>query len=319
MSRIVLAGGSGHLGTHLAPLLAARGDDVVVLTRGQAGVSGAVRHVHWDGASIGPWARELEGARAVVHLAGKRVDCRPTRRNVDELIRSRVQSVAAVGQAVGECERPPDAWVQLSTMAIHGDTGDAVIDERVPPSGIGPRQMVTVALAWETAFRQSSALVGRRVLLRAGIALGGSGDPAADRLRLLARMGLAGPIAGGRQWVSWIALVDLLRIILRAIDDDGMSGMYVATAPSPVRNADMMAAYRDLVGNPVALPSPAFITRFGAWLLGTDAQLALIGRRGVPRRLLDEGFEFTTEQFREAIGDDRDAQLPGSGAGTHLG
>lgn len=318
MSRVILAGGSGYLGTHLAPLLVARGDEVVVLTRGEPHLADGVRYVHWDGATAGPWAAELEGARAVVHLAGKRVDCRPTRRNIDELIRSRVESVTAVGHAVEECTTPPDVWVQLSTMAIYGDTGDALIDETVPPSGIGPRQMVTVALAWEAAFRQVSARVGRRVLLRAGIALGGSGDPATARLRLLAKMGLAGPIAGGRQWVSWIALADLLRIIVKAIDDDRMHGMYLTTAPTPVTNAEMMASYREVVGKPVAVPAPAFVTRLGAWLMGTDPQLALIGRRGVPRRLLDEGLEFTTVSLGQAIRDEDDSVSTESALRAHF-
>lgn len=315
MSRIVLAGGSGFLGSHLAPLLASRGDEVVVLTRGRARVDDGVRYVHWNGTSVGPWAVELDGARAVVHLAGKRVDCRPTRRNVDELIRSRVEPVWAVGQAIGECNDPPEVWVQLSTMAIYGDTGDAVVDESVPPCGLGPRQMVSVALAWETAFRQVSHDVGRAVLLRAGIGLGGADDPAAARLRLLARLGLAGPIAGGRQWVSWIALGDLLRIVVRAIDDDRMRGLYLATAPEPVRNGEMMAAYRQLVGTPVALPAPAFVARVGAWLLGTDPQLALIGRRGHPRRLLDEGFEFAITNFGQAV---RDKALARDGFGLDV-
>ena len=301
MRRIVLAGGTGYLGQHLAPLLVARGDEVVILTRGGARTSDGVRYVHWDGASIGPWAGELEGAAAVVHLAGKRVDCRPTRRNIDELIRSRVQPVRVMGQAFDRCGDPPEVWVQLSTMAIYGDSGDVPLDERTPPSGIGPRQMVTVALAWETAFRQVSHAARRRVLLRAGIALGGQDDPATARLGRLARLGLAGPIAGGEQWVSWIALDDLLRIIVRAIDHDRMQGLYLATAPNPVTNAEMMDAYRRAVDSSVALPSPGLLTTVGAWLLGSDPQLALTGRRGHPGRLLAEGFEFRTTSVADAV------------------
>lgn len=300
MTRIVLAGGSGYLGRHLSRRLVDRGDDVVVLTRGRPTTRDGVRFVHWDGATVGPWAAELDGADAVVHLAGKRVDCRPTRANIDELIRSRVQPVRTVGEAVRACTRPPDVWVQLSTMAIYGDAGDALLDESVPPSGVGPRQMVTVALAWETAFRHAVAGVPRSVLLRAGIALGGDDDPATARLRQLARLGLAGPIAGGTRWVSWIALEDLLRIIVRAIDRDDMRGLYLATAPEPVTNAEMMETYRRLVGRRLGLPSPAWLTTIGAWLMGSDPALALTGRRGQPRRLLSEGFDFTATSFADA-------------------
>jgi NAD dependent epimerase/dehydratase family enzyme len=240
---------------------------VVVLTRGRPRRGAGVRFVRWDGVTVGPWAAEVDGAAAVVHLAGKRVDCRPTRRSVDELIRSRVEPVRAMGEALARCVEPPGAWVQLSTMAIYGDAGETVLDERVPPSGIGPRQMVTVALAWETAFRQASDGVPRRVLLRAGIALGGDGDPATARLRQLAILGLAGPVAGGRQWVSWPALDDLLRILVRAVDDDGMRGLYLATSPAPVRNAEIMRTCRRLSTAAGACPrrQPSRPWGHGSW------------------------------------------------------
>lgn len=302
MGRVILPGGSGYLGSALAQRLVDRGDDVVVLTRQRAG-SGqhrGVRQVHWDGETVGDWAQELDGADAIVHLAGKRVDCRPTQDNIDELIRSRVQSVRAVGDALRGCDQPPSTWVQLSTMAIYGDTGDQVLDESVPPSGIGPRQMVTVALAWEAAYHQATAEVERSVLLRAGIALGGEDDPATARLRQLVRLRAGGPVAGGDQWVSWLALDDLLRILLRSLDDPAARGMYLATSPHPVNNREMMATYRRLLGVKVGLPAPALATRVGAWAMGSDPALALTGRRGIPARLLDEGFEFQTTDFEQA-------------------
>lgn len=314
MARIVLAGGSGYLGRHLSRSLLARGDEVVVLTRGPGEVRDGIRFVHWDGVKVGAWAEHLEGAAAVVHLAGKRVDCRPTRSNIDELIRSRVESVRAMGEAVAAGTDPPSAWVQLSTMAIYGEGGDRVITEDVPPSGIGPRQMVTVALAWEAAYRDAIQGVDRAVLLRAGIALGGEDDPATARLVQLARMGLAGPVAGGDQWVSWLALEDLLRIIERAIDDPAMAGVYLATAPDPVTNSEMMATYRRLVGRDIGLPAPAVATWVGAWLMGSDPALALTGRRGYPKRLLDEGFEFSVTSFEDAA---RTAVAVGSGGREH--
>lgn len=300
MARIVLAGGSGYIGRHLARLLVSRGDEVTVLTRGREEARGGIGFVHWDGESLGAWADEIDGADAVVHLAGRRVDCRPTRRNVDELIASRVNSVRIVGEAVDLCRRPPLAWVQMSTMAIYGDAGDAILDESVPSSGIGPRQMVTVALAWEVAFAQATRHVERSVLVRAGFALGGEDDPVTARMGLLARLGLAGPIAGGDQWVSWIALPDLLTLLLRCLDDPAMHGLYLATAPQPVTNAQMMSAFRRAAGARIGLPSPSLLTRIGAWIIGSDPALALTGRRGLPRRLLDEGFDFSVTDFDEA-------------------
>lgn len=293
MARIVVPGGTGFIGTHLVPRLVERGDEVVVLTRGADGVRDGVRLVHWDASTLGDWVEVLDGADAIVHLAGKRVDCRPTRRNVDELIRSRVASVAVVGKALSLVASPPPVWVQSTTLAIHGDGGDAVIEDDTVPSGIGPRQMVQVALAWEHAFAAATVGVQRGVVLRVGVCIGGEGDPATARLGQLARMRLGGAVGGGRQWFSWIGLEDLLAGFLRAIDDAGMVGTYNLTAPNPVTNAELMRLVREAVGVRFGLASPAWLTKLGAPMLGSDAQLALTGRRAVPSRLLAEGFTFT--------------------------
>jgi uncharacterized protein (TIGR01777 family) len=249
---------------------------------------------------MGEWTAVLEGADAVVHLSGKRVDCRPTRRNVTELISSRVDTVRAVGEAIQRCDSPPPVWVQSSSLAIFGEGGDELIDEHTLPSGRGPAQMVQVCLAWEAAFATATAGVSRTVLLRAGIGVGGSGDPATDRLTWLVRHGLGGRAGSGRQWVSWVALDDFLDVMVRAIDDETMAGLYHVTSPNPVTNAEMMATYRALLGRGFGLSAPVPVTFLGALLLGSDPALALTGRRCVPTRLLAEGFEFSLPTFREA-------------------
>jgi NAD dependent epimerase/dehydratase family enzyme len=98
----------------------------------------------------------------------------------------------------------------------------------------------------------------------------------------------------------WVSVEDFMRVLIRAIDDDTMTGLYHVTAPSPVRNGDMMATYRQLAGRRFGLSSPAWVAQAGAWLIGSDPALALTGRRAVPTRLLDEGYEFVVPQFEEA-------------------
>lgn len=296
----MIPGGTGYLGQALARRLVGRGDDVVILTRGQNRSSGGWRTVSWDASTVGDWVAELEGADAIVHLNGRRVDTRATRRNVDELISSRVEPVRAVGQGLLACGAPPPTWVQSSSLAIFGDGGNEVIDESTIPSGIGPREMVTVCLAWEAAFAQAAAGVDRPVLLRMGIGLGGHGDPATKKLAQLVGLGLGGPVGSGRQWVSWVGLDDLLAVMLRAIDDPGMRGTYHVTSPNPVTNAEMMVTYRRLLGRRLGLPAPAIVARLGAPLLGSSASLALTGRRCVPTRLHNAGFEFQHPDFETA-------------------
>jgi uncharacterized protein len=300
MRRIVIPGGTGYLGDALATELVARGDDVVVLSRGSTSRVPGVRTVHWDASTLGEWATELDGSHAVVHLTGRRVDTRATRRNIDELISSRVQPVRVVGEAMARCSAPPPVWVQSSSLAIFGNGGDTVIDERTTPTGIGPREMVTVCLAWEAAFQLASAGVPRTALLRIGIGLGGKNDPATVKLAQLVRLGLGGRVGSGRQWVSWIALGDLLRVMLLAIDEKWMVGTYHVTSPNPVTNDEMMRTYRRLLGRRFGLASPAIVANLGAPLLGSSASLALAGRRAVPTRLLEAGFVFSEPNFASA-------------------
>lgn len=157
------------------------------------------------------------------------MDCRPTRKNIDELIESRAGTVRVVGDAVRNLERPPKAWVQLSSLAIFGDRGDEIIDEQTPVPTSGPRQQVEVCLRWEQAFREATAGLQRTVLVRPAIGIGRAADPATAQLARLARFGLGGSVAGGRQWVSWIGLDDLLGQLVRAVTDPTMSGLYHLT------------------------------------------------------------------------------------------
>lgn len=298
--RVVLPGGTGFLGTGLRDRLVGRGDHVTILTRGASASGDGWERVHWDGRSDGGWFDSIDGADAIVHLAGKRVDCRATKSNLKELISSRVQSVHAVGRAVEAAETKPKIWVQVSSLAIFGEGGDEIIDDSSQPSGVGPPQMVQVCLAWEFAAAAAATNLDRFVMLRGGIALGGDGDPATKRLIALSRWWLGGKIGSGRQWVSWVSVEDFLDVIVRAIDDEAMSGVYHVTSPNPVSNAQMMRTYRELAGRRWGLSPPGPITKLGAWMIGSDAALGLTGRRAVPTRLEAEGFEFRHPDFAEA-------------------
>lgn len=298
--KIVIPGGSGFLGRNLRDRLVARGDTVIVLTRGNPATGQGWEALHWDGATVGDWAHSLEGADAVVHLSGKNVDCRPTRRNLAELISSRVDPVRALGQAWLGTTTPPPVWVQMSSLARYGDAGETTITEDTAPFADGPPQMMRVCKEWEAAFAAATTQVPRTVLLRPSIGIGGSGDRAARRLMWLTRWGLGGRVGSGEQWVSWVSLVDFMNVLVRAIDDETMNGLYHLTSPNPIRNSEMMATFRKLLGRPFGLASPALFAKVGAFALGTDPALALNGRRAVPARLMTEGYEFELPDFDTA-------------------
>ncbi|WP_193612460.1 TIGR01777 family oxidoreductase [Nocardioides lijunqiniae] len=303
--KVVIAGGSGALGRRLCAHLGAAGHEVVVLTRRVR--PGPFRQVEWDGRRVGAWSAELAGS-AVINLAGELVDRRPTPANVDLLTRSRVEPTRALVEASASLADPVPVWVQASTLAIYGDAGDRVLDESAPPAS-EPPQMTSVATAWEAAAVGANAR--RMTVLRTGIVLDND-TPALDRLLSLARWGLGGRVGTGDQWVSWIHVEDWLAVVRRLLDPDGeLSGVVHATGPRPVRNTDLMAALRHSLHRPAAPPTPAALVRLGAVLLRTDPALALTGRRAVPSRLLDAGFDFRFPDLDEALADLLDRQRRG--------
>ena len=301
--RYVLAGGSGFLGTSLSDALLARGDRPVVLSRSArpAGLDGRVGWHRWDGVTLGDWAPVLGGAAGLVNLTGRTVDCRKTPENVAEILRSRVDSCRVLGEACRAVADPPPVWVQAATAHIVGDPGDRVCDESTPP---GPMQEMAprVGVAWEQAF-DAARLPGQRgVALRISFVLGPGGG-ALGKLVRFTRMGLGGTIGPGDQWVSWIHHADLDRVFLRCLDDPATSGVYVATAPKPVTNRAFMAAMRAAYRRPWSPPAPTLgVKLFSRWVLDTDPELALKGRRCVPTRLEREaGFAFEHPEIRGAL------------------
>jgi uncharacterized protein (TIGR01777 family) len=285
--RLVLAGGSGFLGQCLARDFLAAGGEVDVLTR-SPGANILGRAVAWDGSTAGDWARVLEGATAVVNFTGKSVNCRYTGSNRRAILESRLRPVEALGRALMECKNPPPTWVQAASLAIYGNPGERVCDETAPP---GSGFSVEVCRRWEEAFNSQEVGSTRKVLLRIGFVLGAGGG-ALEPLARLARLGLGGPAGSGRQYISWLHVADLNRMIGWAIDSRDAIGTYNSTGPNPVTNREFMGALRRAVGRPWSPPVPAWMVGIGAWAMQTEPELILTGRRCVPRRLAEQGFDF---------------------------
>ena len=305
--RVVVAGGSGTLGRALSADLACRGHEVVVLTRSpQADLPH--RQLTWDGETVGPWAevlREQPGRTAVVNLAGRLVDVRPTAANVRDLLESRVSPTLALAEASRLLSVPLAVWVQGSTTAIWSDAGEAHVTESTPlPTGPDALpQMTGVARPWEDAADGANA--ARIVLLRTSIVLQ-DGSPAFDRLAGLTRVGLGGRVGSGRQWFSWVHVEDWLAIVRRALGVDlgpSLDGVVVAAAPEPVRNADLMAALRHHLRRPASPPTPELLVRLGSVPLRTDPALGLTGRRCTSETLAAAGFAFAHPDLDGALAD----------------
>ncbi len=287
--KIVITGGSGFLGLNLARALLALDYEVCIISRNPPKIQGAWKHVSWDARSLGEWVNELEGAGAIINLAGRSVDCIKTPENCDLILRSRVESTQVIGQAIRQIEAPPSTWIQMSTAHIYGDPPVAVCTENSPFGyGLAP----FVGQAWEDAYNKAVLPNMRQVVFRTSFVLGRTGG-ALPRLALVARIGLGGKVGHGNQGISWLHEEDMNRLFIRAITDENMKGVYIATAPNPVSNAEFMRVLRRAIGVPIGLPAMAWMVKIGSPLiLNTDPELALYGRYCVSRRLEEEGFEF---------------------------
>lgn len=287
--RVVIAGGTGFLGLSLAEYLTRQGCAITLISRNPPPRSALWSHATWDGRSVGAWAEHLNGAAAVVNLAGRSVDCVKTPDHCDEILRSRVEATRVLGRALRQYADPIPVWVQMSTAHIYGDPPEIVCDE---DSAFGFGLAPFVGNAWEEAYRDSVSGDTRQVILRTSFVLGRAGG-ALQRLVRLARWGLGGRVGHGRQGFSWIHGLDMNRVFSRAIDDSSMQGPYIVTAPTPVTNAEFMRELRRALRVPFGIPTPAWQVRLAApLLLKTDPELALYGRRCVPKRLTEEGFSF---------------------------
>ncbi len=296
--RVVLAGGSGFLGRALAGEFARAGYEPVVLTR-KLSKRSRVRQVVWDGRTVGAWARELEGAAAVINLAGRSVDCRHTPKHRREIVESRIFSVEAVGRAVRECAEPPAVLVQAASLAIYGDAGRRICEEDAPAGSGFP---VEVCRRWEHAFDSLELPMTRKVLLRIGFVLGRGGG-ALPLLARLARFYLGGTVGHGHQYISWLHVRDFCRLVLWCVERPEAAGVFNATGPCPVTNAEFMCELRCALRRPWSPRTPAWLVRLGAFMLRTEPGLALEGRRCLPERLIEGHFKFLYTNLESALAD----------------
>ena len=304
--RKVLTGGTGQVGTLLARAFHADGHDVVVLSRRPT--SAPWRVAAWDPRMVGPWVSELDGADVVVGLAGRNVNCRYTPENRRAIFDSRVETTRVLGQAMARCTRPPALWLQASTATIYSHRFDAPNDEvsgviggREVDAPMSWRFSIEVATSWERAATDNVTSATRLVLMRSAMVMSPDRGGIFAMLRRLARLGLAGSVAGGGQYVSWVHDRDFVRSLYWLIEHPELSGVVNIASPNPLPWRDFMRALRRAVYVPIGLPATRAMLEIGTWALGTESELVLKSRRVVPRRLLESGFTFEYPEWPAAV------------------
>lgn len=295
--KIILAGGSGFLGTSLAEYLTNKGYQVVILSRTATNFDQPIKYVQWDGVHLDDWSEEIDGSYAIVNFTGKSVNCIYTKKNREEIISSRLNSVKVIDEAIRKCEQPPEVIVQAGSLAIFGDTRE-VCDENSP---FGSGFSVDVCQQWEEEFFRRTFATTRQVLLRIGFALGKNGG-ALEPLKKLAKLNLGGTVGSGKQYISWLHIDDLNEMFLSAIENNNYQGIYNATSPTAITNKEFMKTLRDVMGKGWTPPAPTPFVWLGAYaFMQTEPTLALTGRNCIPKKLQDSGFTFKYTDLETAL------------------
>lgn len=297
-TKIIIAGGTGALGSLIADHYRNEEDvELVILTRIKKTDVDNIRYVQWDARTLGEWAGELEGAKVVINLVGKSVNCRYTSENKKEIIRSRVESTVVIGEAIKAASHPPEIWINAGSAAIFGNSAAVFKTET---SAVGEGFSPEVCKAWEKAFAEAYTPETRKVFLRAGIVLQKKKGVLLPFVNL-ARWGLGGAIGSGQQYITWIHEQDFVNLISWLIAREDISGIVHAASPLPVQNREFMSAIQKALGIPFGLPSPAFLTKAGAYIIGTEPELVLSGRRVTSEVLKSGGFRFAYPEIQEAL------------------
>jgi len=295
--RVVLPGGSGFLGRSLAHYFVSQGREVVILSRQASRTEPGVRWTPWDGATLGDWRRELDGAAAVINLAGRSVNCRYDESHRREIYESRLRSTSVLGEAIAGCEAPPPVWINSSSATIYRDARDRPMDEASGEHGTG--FSVDVCEQWERTFFVACTPSTRRVALRSALVLG-RGDGVMEAFERIVRLGLGGTLGRGDQRVSWVHVEDYSRAVDWLLEHP-LEGPVNCASPNPLPNREFMAALRKAYRQPVGLPAAAWMLEIGAYLLRTETELLLKSRWVLPRPLLEAGFHFRYPDLASAL------------------
>ena len=298
MAKIVLAGGTGNLGSLLIPMLRAREDDIVVLTRHRMiKHHPQVQFVKWDGRTMDDWVDEIEGEDVLINLSGASINRRFTAKNKSLLRDSRVIPTQTLGNAVQQLARPPKLWINFSGVSIFSRAAQ-IQDEygnHYADSFLGE-----LAKDWEQAFSDIELSSTKKLLLRMSPVLSKQSGMFKELLPL-AKWGLGGQVGSGEQMISWIHEDDFVRLIEWILDAEGIQGILHGCSPHPVSNKEFMRALRQASGRSFGLPLPRPLAKVGALIKGVDPSLLLDSVPVTSFLTIEKGFKFNFPYIQPAF------------------
>lgn len=295
---IILSGGTGFIGSALLKQLAEATHRVVLLTRNPDTAKGVARDSveveRWDVRSAGPWAERMNGADAVINLAGEPIAKRWTETQKARIINSRIDATKAIIEAIASARSKPSVLVNASAVGYYGNVEHEDVTESYPK---GADFLADTCARWEQEARAAEPLGLRVVLLRIGIVLEKDGG-AFKKMLLPFKWFIGGPLGSGRQWFPWVHRDDVVGAVLFALENPSLSGPVNVAAPEPVTMKQFCAALGRALQRPSWAPVPAFVLRAA---LGEMSEMLLGGQRVVPKKLIDSGYRFRYPRLDEAL------------------
>ena len=287
--KIVIAGGTGFVGTYLTQKFVAQGYEVIIISR-------QPNAVHWN--NLPAIISSMEDAAMLINLAGKSVDCRYNEKNKKEIYDSRINTTKILGEAILQCKNPPALWINSGTATMYRHAEDRPMTESTGEIGTG--FSVNVATNWEKAFFGFKLTKTRQVALRMAIVLGKDGGVVLP-IKKLVRFGLGGKQGKGNQMFSWIHIDDLFNVIVFLQQHAHLKGVFNTSSENPVNNKTLMQLFRENMNVQIGLPAPEWLLKIGAVLIKTETELILKSRWVIPERLLQSGFVFKYQTIDEAL------------------
>lgn len=289
--KVLLTGASGFVGQQLGLALTARGDEVIAVVRDPRKAKLPFKAELREWGALGDFA----GIDAIVHLAGEPVAQRWEPWVKRTILSSRVDTARQLREALQDSPAVrPRVYVSASAIGFYGDRGDTLLAENELPADYF---LSDVCVDWEKSASAFRNLVGRVAVLRFGMVIGEGGGAMAKMLPAF-KLGVGGRLGSGEQWMSWIHLDDLVSMLLFAIDEPSIKGVYNAVAPGAAKNKDFTAALGKALGKPAVLPVPAFALRL---LLGEMSTMLLFSQKVSPEKITAAGFRFRFADLPSAL------------------
>jgi uncharacterized protein len=295
--KVAVIGGTGFVGTRLIERLQEEGHQVLLLVRKRSKAQSRfpkAEVIEYNPKQSGPWQQSISGCDGVINLAGEPLATRWNDSIKKEVLESRTLGTAKIVEAIAQANSKPSVLVNASAIGYYGTSETATFEETSAP---GNDFLAQVCQGWEAEAEKVKASGTRLAIIRIGIVLGPDGGVLA-RMMLPFQVFAGGPLGSGQQWVSWIHRDDLVNLILKALTDSSIAGVFNGTSPNPVRMSELCHVLGQIVNRPSWLPVPGFALEL---LLGEAAKLVLEGQRVLPQQTEAAGFQFQYPTLQAAL------------------